>query len=171
MRPLRIIANHKSRQPVGRSRHGAALVELAHLTPVVLMLVMGVVEMGTALRASTILTSACREAGRLVAMDWRYIVQENQTPNDKVALDLKNFVTAAGLKGADTTVTITHADGENAGQTFDLSDPDNDLQLVKIEVSLPYSSISLFPVNYMQNSTIKAKLVMRATTKGGSLTN
>ena len=97
-------------------------------------------------------------------MDWRYIIHENQTPNQKVAQDLKNFVTAAGLRGADTTVTITHADGANAGQTFDLADSDNDLQFVKVEVTLPYSSVSLFPLTDLAGKTLKANVVMRATT-------
>ena len=150
-------------------RKGAALMECAVMLPVLMIMVLGVLEIGSALRASTILQSACREAGRLTAMDWRYITHDDQTPNEKVIQDLKNFVTAAGLRGNDSTVTITHADGANAGQTFDLADTDNDLQFVKVEVTLPYSSVSLFPLTYLAGKTLKANVIMRATTGRGGL--
>ncbi len=153
------------------NRKGAAMMECALTLPVLMILVLGILEVGSGLRASTILQSACRESGRLTAMDWRYIVHENQTPNEKVIQDLKNFVTAAGLKGNASTVTVTHADGENEGQTFDLADPDNDLQFVRVEVTLPYSSVSVFPLTYLAGKTLKASVVMRATTRGGSLSN
>ena len=153
------------------NRKAAAMMECAVTLPVLLVLVLGILEIGSALRASTILQSACRESGRLTAMDWRYIVHDNQTPNQKVAQDLKNFVTAAGLKGNDSTVTITHADGASVGQTFDLADPNNDLQFVRLQVTLPYSSVSLFPMTYLAGKTLKASIVMRATTRGGSLSN
>ena len=147
------------------------MMECAVMLPVLMILVLGILEIGAALRASTILQSACRESGRLTAMDWRYIVHDNQTPNQKVAQDLKNFVTAAGLHGNDATVTITHADGANAGQTFDLADTNNDLQFVRVQVTLLYSSVSVFPLTYLAGKTLKASLVMRATTNSGSLSN
>lgn len=153
------------------NRKAAAMMECAVTLPVLMVLVLGILEIGSALRASTILQSACRESGRLTAMDWRYIVHDNQTPNEKVAQDLKNFVTAAGLRGNDSTVTITHADGASVGQIFDLEDPDNDLQFVRLQVTLPYSSVSIFPLTYLAGKTLKASIVMRATTRGGSLSN
>lgn len=164
------------RQPTRVSAHqaprkGAALMECAVMLPVLMMMVLGILEIGSALRASTILQSACREAGRLTAMDWRYITHDNQTPNAKVTQDLKNFVTAAGLRGNDTTVTITYADGARAGQTFDLADTANDLQFVKVEATLPYSSVSVFPLTYLSGKKLKANVVMRATTGRGALSN
>jgi Flp pilus assembly protein TadG len=154
-----------------KQRKGAAMVECAITLPLLIVMVLGVLEIGSALRASTILQSACRESGRLTAMDWRYIVHDSQTPNQKVEQDLKNFISAAGLKGSDSTVTITHADGASVGQTFDLADPVNDLQFVRVEVTLPYHSVSVFPVTYLGGKTLKASIVMRATTKGGSLSD
>ena len=154
-----------------RNRKAAAMVECAITLPVLVVLVLGILEIGSALRASTILNSACRESGRLTAMDWRYIILNGQTPNQKVEQDLKNFIMAAGLRGNDTTVTITHADGASVGQAFNLADPANDLQFVRVEATLPYSSVSAFPLEYLVGKTLKASIVMRATTAGGSLTN
>jgi hypothetical protein len=153
------------------NRRGAAMVECALILPVFMMLVLGVLEIGSALRASTILQSACRESGRLASMDWRYIVSPGQTANQKIEADLRNFITASGLPGDDLTVNLVYADGANEGQTFDLSDEDNDLQMLKIEVLLPYSSVSLFPVRFMGNKNLKAFVIMRAAMTGGTLSH
>jgi Flp pilus assembly protein TadG len=147
------------------------MVECAVVLPVLMILVLGILEIGAALRASTILQSACRESGRLASMDWRYIVAAGQTPNEKVEQDLRNFVTASGLPGEDLTVNLVYADGARAGQVFDLSDQANDLQMVRIEITLPYSSVSVFPLTYLSGKTLKAFVVMRATMSGGSLTH
>lgn len=172
MRSLTSMRRQRNRVPVQYSnRKAAAMMECAVTLPVLIVMVLGILEIGSALRASTILQSACRESGRLTAMDWRYIVHDNQTPNQKVEQDLKNFITAAGLKGNQSTVTITHADGANVGQTFDLANKNNDLQFVRLEVTLPYASVSVFPLTYLAGKTLKSSVVMRATTKGGSLSN
>jgi hypothetical protein len=104
-------------------------------------------------------------------MDWRYIVSDDQTPNQKLEQDLRNFVTASGLPGADMTINLVFADGANAGQVFDLSNQNNDLQMIRIEAVLPYSSVSLFPVRFLGGKSLKASVVMRATMSGGSLTH
>lgn len=154
-----------------KSRSGVAAVECAVVLPVLMLMVLGTIELGTALRAQTILQSAVREAGRLASMDWRYVVAENETPNEKVVRDIRNFVSASGLPGEDLTISIEHAEGDNKGQEFDISDQDNDLELLLIEIELPYSSISLYPTHYMGGRNVRASIVMRAGLGGGSLTN
>lgn len=153
------------------NRRGVAAVECAIVLPMMLVLVLGLIELGTALRAATIMQSAVREAGRLASMDWRYVVADGETPNQKVERDIRNYVTASGLPGDDLIVNITHAEGDSEGSDFDISDEDNDLALMLIEVELPYSSVSLFPVRYMGGSNIRAGVVSRAGIAGGSLTN
>ncbi len=152
-------------------RRGVAAVECAIMLPVLLLLVLGLIEMGTALRATTIMQSAVREAGRLASMDWRYVVDSGETPNGKVEQDIRNFVSASGLPGDDLIVRIVHAEGDSEGSDFDISDENNELELVLIEVELPYSSISLFPTRYMGGTNIRAGVVSRAGIAGGSLTN
>ncbi|MEQ9407978.1 MAG: pilus assembly protein, partial [Fuerstiella sp.] len=66
---------HNRSKDLQQSRRGVAALEAAVVTPMLLILVLGTIEMGTALRASTILQSAVREAGRLASMDWRYVVE------------------------------------------------------------------------------------------------
>lgn len=146
----------------GDERRGVAALEAAVVMPVMIILVLGTIEMGTALRAGTIMQSAVREAGRLANMKWSDHVEQGDTPNAKVERDLRNFVTASGLPGNQLTITITHADGENQGQPFDISDSDNDLEMMTIRLTLAYSEISLFPTHYMDGKDVSASLTLRA---------
>ncbi len=162
-----MIRTQRSSKTKNQSRRGVAALEAAVVTPMLLVLVLGTIEIGTALRASTIMQSAVREAGRLASMDWRYIVEDGDTPNAKMERDLRNFVTASGLPGSQLTIDVVHADGEDAGQDFDLTDTDNNLKLIKIELSLPYSQVSLFPNRYLGGSAVNARLIMRARMGAG----
>jgi hypothetical protein len=136
-----------------------AAVELAFVIPLFALLMLGTVELGTAINTTTQMTSAVREAGRLAAMDLRDLVQPGQTANAKVEQDLRNFLAAAGLPADELVVSITHADGSNAGATFDLEDPENYMKLFRISASIPYSSISLFPIRYMADHNITTEIV------------
>lgn len=144
------------------SRDGAAMVEFAIISPVFLALVLGVVEIGTALEASNLMTSALREGGRLATMDWETVVPQNLTPNEKVETDIRNFLQAAGFPASEVHLTIRHAEGANEGQPFDLADPDNKLQLFTISASIPYDSVSSYPSNFLSGQTLKASITMRA---------
>lgn len=164
---MKVWNQHRQKQ----NRKGVAAVECAMMLPIMMVLVLGLIEMGTALRASTIMQSSVREAGRLASMDWRYVVEDGETPNRKVEQDIRNFVTASGLPGEDLVVSIEHAEGDSAGTEFDISDSDNQLKLILIEITMPYSSISLFPTEYMGGRDLRAGLVSRAGIAGGDLAN
>jgi len=158
-------------KPTDQKRSGVAAVECAVVLPLFLTLLLGSVEIGTALRASTILQSAVREGGRLASMDWRYVVGDGDTPNDKVERDIRNFVSASGLPGEDLIISIEFGEGGSAGEDFDISDPNNNLALMLIQVELPYSSISLFPVRHMSGTSVRAGLYSRCGIAGGALTD
>ena len=146
-----------------RHRQGAALMECAITLPVLMTLVLGILEIGAALRASTILQSACRESSTLVSADYRYIVAAGQTPNEKLEQDLRNLVSASGIPGGDLIVTLVHADGANMNDVFDLSDRGNDLQLIRIEIQLPYSSARRAPVSPMRPRSISPSALPRVS--------
>jgi Flp pilus assembly protein TadG len=129
--------------------------------PLFLMLVLGTWEMGTALTAGTKMAAAVREGGRLASMDYSDTLNADETINDKVVKDIKNFLTASGIPGDQVDVTITYADGENAGDDFDLSDNANYLKLFTITALVNYEDISTFPMDYMAGQQIEAKLVFR----------
>jgi Flp pilus assembly protein TadG len=145
------------RQP----RRAAAAVEFAVMVPLFLMLVMGTWEMGSALTAGTKMAAAVREGGRLASMDYEESLGSGQTANQKVEQDIKNFLTASSIPGDVVTVTITHADGPTAGQTFNLQDPANYLKLFRITATVEYEDISSFPMDYMAGESVEASLVFR----------
>jgi Flp pilus assembly protein TadG len=142
-------------------RRGTATVEFAVIAPIFLILVLGTWEMGTAVRASNNLTAAVREGGRLASMDFTDTLTVNQTCNQKVEQDIRAFLNASGLPGAQATITITHAEGSSVGSTFNLGNSDNYLGLFRIRATIPFSSISLFPNKIMSGTTLKAELITR----------
>lgn len=143
-------------------RRGAAAVEFALVAPVYIALVMGAIQTGFNFDSTNKMLSAIRQTGRLAALDTNSTkLQPGQTMNDKVILDIKNALTAEGLPGSQMTVTITRADGANAGSTFDLSAAGNDYQLYRIGVSVPYSAVNTG--NFLPGTTtsLQASVVFR----------
>ena len=146
-----------------------ATVEFAVIAPLFLTLLLGSVEMGRALDFATRLTSAVREGGRLAAMDLGGLELNGATANEKVVQDIKNMLAASGLSPDDVTISITHAEGPNEGDEFDLTDRDNYLELFRISAELDYSTVAVTPLHHRAGRNIVSSLVFR---KGRSrLTN
>ena len=80
----RSVRSRRRLRQEANSRRGIAALEAAVVTPMLLMLVLGTIEMGSALRASTLMQSSVREAGRLASMDWNHVLEEGDTPNAKL---------------------------------------------------------------------------------------
>lgn len=154
--------NTPSSVPQRKNRRGAALVEFALTLPIFLTLIMGVMEIGTALDSTNIMSAGLREGGRLATMDWTTVVPAGTTINQKVIGDIKNFYTAAGLPGQSVVVTITSAEGSDVGQDFNLATTSNQGRLFKISAKLPYSSASTIPASFMKNKNLSSSLVFRA---------
>lgn len=143
------------------TRRGAATVELAFLAPLFVMIALGVSELGRAVNATSHLTAAIREAGRLACMDFDDLIPTGMDANQKIENDIRAFLNATGMPGDGATITITHADGPNAGTTFDLSSSENYLELFRIDASLPYSAVSVVPLSFMEDNPISATIVFR----------
>lgn len=166
---MRNIINNSGKAS-GKSRRGVAAVEAAVCLPVLVMVIMGTIEMGMALRVKTVLQSATRESGRLANIDHRGLIQEGDTPNEKIERDIRNFVTASGFPGSELVVELVHADNEET--TFDLNDEANELEFIKFKVAMPYSEVGFMSGMASRwipgpNPMISASLVMRAGMGGG----
>ena len=122
-----------------RSRRGAAVVEFAVAAPLMIVMVFGMVEASRLYEMQTKLLMAAREGARLAAMQREGILAPGQSLNDKMIADVRSYLTAAGLPGDAAQITIE--DPDNPGTTLDLMDPNNDLALFQLNVSLPYSSV------------------------------
>ena len=142
-------------------RSGVAAVEFALVAPIFMTLILGTAEMGRALDVSTNLTAAVREGGRLASMHHNGAIPPGMTTADKVMLDIRNVLTANGINGDNVTLTITHAEEPNEGQTFDLDNPDNYLGNFRISAAVDYSDVSFFPLRILENSTLTSSIVFR----------
>lgn len=137
------------------------MVELAVCLPVFLILVLGLLEIGAAIKHSHTLTAAVREGGRVASMDMTDLVPDGKTANQKVIQDVRTFLTAAGIPGDQATITITHAEGELMGQDFDLQDPDNYQQMFRITATIPYSQVSPVLIRHMSGQNLRASFAFR----------
>ncbi len=142
-------------------RRGAATVEFALMAPLFVALTMGTIQTGLAITAAQTLTTALREGGRIASMDYTRRLLPGQTINQKVTQDIKNFLQAEGINSSKVTITITAADGANAGSTFDLSNSANQLKLFKIKAVIPYSAITSITFYPHTAQTISASIVYR----------
>lgn len=138
------------------------MVEFAVILPVLLTLILGTIEVGRSMQASTVLNAAVREGGRLASMDFTEYVTDDQTANQKVEADIKNFITASGLPGDKVTVLIRKVGPGLGGQTFDLQDPSNNLAKFRIILVLNQSEVSMFPFTLFSGNKLRARAVFRA---------
>jgi hypothetical protein len=150
----------KSYRPFLRtsSRRAAVAVEFAFVAPVLIGTAIGIIELTRAYDAQNLIETATREGARFASMDREGMLGEGETTNSKMIDDVKNFLASSGIDPADVLVTVTDAE---TGEPFDLDDPANDLKLFKVEISLPYSSISYTPVSSSNDFSMKASIVFR----------
>ena len=141
------------------SRRGAVAVEFAIVAPVLLTVVLGLLELTRAYDTANLLEMAAREGARLASMDREGLVEEGESSNDKVINDMRNFLASNGLDPDDIDVEII--DHENPPDPFDLDDPNNDLRLFDVNVSIDFSSVSLTSVPSGGDYPISASLTFR----------
>jgi Flp pilus assembly protein TadG len=140
-------------------RRGVAAVELAFVLPLFVGLALGIVEIGRGFEVSQVLSAAIREGARFAAMDTSGMLLDGQDANAKVTADIRNFLTASGLPGESLTIEIVHADDPTA--PFDLGDPANQQEEFRINVSLPFSEVSLLPPFFLKNQSLATYIVFR----------
>lgn len=153
-----------------QNRRGVAAVEFALIAPVFLALILGMVAVRRAVHTSTIMDAALAQSGRLASMDAGLALPTGMNLNDKIILDVRNFLRASGIENDESnlTITITHADdGEgnaldpmpnppSSGDTFDLSNSDNRNRLFRIGIEIPENATSsLTDIMNLEGSTAK----------------
>jgi len=128
---------HGRRGLAHRERRGAAFVEFAAIAPFFVLLVVTTAEMNACIQRVHRVSAALREAGRLASMDWDETLPGAQTPRQKVEEDFKNFLAAGGTPRDSIEFSMVHAEGDSAGEPFDLGDAENPLKLFTMEASVP----------------------------------
>ncbi len=124
-----------SNRRIVRDRKGAAAVEFAIVAPILVVFLLGIIEASSLCDRSTTLRGALRQGARLAGMDRDGILGSGQTTNEKIILDVQNFLNACGLPGERTIVTITDP---ATGDALDLDAPEAEFALFELTATIPY---------------------------------
>ena len=142
-----------------QERRGAVAVEFAFIAPVLLAIVLGMIELTRVYDAQYLLQTAAREGARFAAMDREGMLDTGENSNTKITDDVKNFLASAGVPHDNIQVAIL--DHDDPTQTFDLDDPDNDLRLFDLHITVPFSSVSYTPVSSANDYNLTGGITFR----------
>ena len=121
-------------------RRAAAAVELAVVLPTVLLpLLLGLWEWGRIVEVQQVLDNAAREGARRAST--------GQKTNSQVSQAVLQYLTDTGLGTAGATVTVT-----NVTSGLDAASA-NQLDHLKVSVTLPYSDVRWTSLSLVTNST------------------
>lgn len=148
-----LMARHRRR----RTR-GAIAVEFAFVAPIFVAILWGVVHVSRIYESQNLLALAAREGARFGSMDRSGMAAAGQSSNDKLAGDVKNFLDAQGVDKDSVIVDVTFPGTDNE---FDLDDPDNELELFEVRVTVPYSTVSHTSVAPEDDYSLIAKAIFR----------
>ena len=87
------------------------------------------------------------------------MMQSGESTNAKLIDDVTSFLGTSGLPEDSLLVEILDADDPT--QTFDIDDPDNDLRLFVVRVSLMFSDVSYSPVSAAYDYPLVAEITFR----------
>jgi Flp pilus assembly protein TadG len=129
-----------------RRRRAAAVAELAVLTPLLVTIVLGTMEMGRAMMAKTILNDAARKACRVGIGP----TGSNSTITTEVADVLGD--NSIGSNTATITIQVN-------GQAVDAStSKQNDR--ISVRVAVPYSQFAWTPPFFLTNTAVESETVV-----------
>lgn len=148
----------KGRRTRAGTRRGAVTVEMAIVAPVLVTIVFGMVETCRIYEIQNLMSLASREGARLTAMDREGLLLEGQSTNAKVEADIKNYLGALGFDKDELEVSITAPGSSTA---FDLDDPDNEFQLFRIRVAVPYCETCEAPPPGVEPLVLAAAITFR----------
>jgi Flp pilus assembly protein TadG len=144
------ICPHSSQRP-SSLRSGVAAVELAVVSPLVLVLLVGLLQVGRMVQANEIVSNAAREGARKASTGANSFTD--------VQSAVANYLTNAGITNqSGLTVTVTDMTQGNAGPQFNPSTA-NCLDQLKIIVTLPCSNIQLALFPNAPSAVISAQAV------------
>jgi len=141
----------------GRCEHGAELIEMAIVTPILLLLVMGIVDFGFLFQRYVVLTNAAVEGARVASMP-------GYTAADAEAR-VQAYAANGGVPGAVTAVVAPVSMPGAGGGTW----PGVEMTVTHV-YNLQYITpiITLVGGSSAANVTLTARSTMRSQVAGGS---
>jgi hypothetical protein len=139
----------RNRQGEKQQRRGVAAVELAVVSPIFFMLILAMIEFGSAMLAQQAITNAAREGARIAVLP--------DGSADRAETYAKGVLQSAGIDGEMATVNITDEEGnpiDPALATYG--------DIIMVRVSLPFSQVSWIPVpRYLGDTILSSATIMR----------
>jgi Flp pilus assembly protein TadG len=137
-------AKFMNRKP-SAARRGAAVVEFAVVSPVLVLLLLGMIECGRMIMVQQTITTAAREGARIA------IVEGNSAAAAKTAVE--SFLGGTGVRGAKTSVTPANTASSAHGQP------------ITVTVSVPFGDVSWLPHPFFfGQKTLSSTATMRRET-------
>lgn len=154
------------RSPRNRAvqRRGTAVVETAVVLPIYILVVFAIIEFGHAQMVVNLLQSGCRSAARMGS---------TQGPTTAQAMTKVRQTLGAAVDPAKVNVFVQDASSLDQGGVWPTTDeqvqalPPIELsqaeprQMFVVRASIPYNSISLVPMPFLKNCTLRAQAFMR----------
>ena len=125
-------------------RRGAAVVEFAVISPVLILMLLGMIECGRMIMVQQALTTAVREGARAASV----------TGRASAAIDaVEEFLVGAGVRGSNVTVALGSHGATAHGQP------------ITVTVTVPFAKVSWLPSPvFMKNATMSSAATMRRET-------
>ncbi len=150
---MRVALTNRSSSRQNPHRRGSAMVEVAVCFPVFLLIILGVIEFGRAMSVNQLLNSAARIGCRSAILDG--------SSNSAVSSTVKNHVASTvGCSTSSVSVTITTTNGSTGASITDVSSAKTG-DVIRIIVSVPFSSVSWAVARYLSSSSVKGECSMQ----------
>jgi Flp pilus assembly protein TadG len=175
-------------------RRGIAATEMALVSPVIIMLLIGVWEVGRMIMVQNVLNDTAREAARLAGSAGYFASSNHSNPlggtltlispstngNFEVQKKTLIYLKAANVTTTDATVTISNTGsaaspktwsytwnqaGSGSGSGYDPAAAADQLDNLQVTVTLPYKNVGWSPLNIFVSDTT----TMKATVKWASM--
>jgi Flp pilus assembly protein TadG len=129
----------------GRTRRGAAVVEFAVVSPVLILLLLGMIEYGRMIMVQQSLATAARVGARSA------IVEETSASTAKNVVE--SFLAGVGVTGTNITVSPSEISSLAHGKP------------ITVAVSVPFSEVSWLPHPFfLKNTILSSTATMRRET-------
>jgi Flp pilus assembly protein TadG len=140
-------------------RKGVAAVEMAFLSPLLIMMIVGVWELGRFVQIQQTMCNAAREGARLASQaviinsNGTYTQITTSTSSPNVTTTVSNYLYGSGITNL-TGLTVTYADITTPSATDPYKGNQNDQ--FTVTVSLPYSNVKWSPISLINPTTVGA---------------
>jgi len=132
-------------------RRGAALVEMALVSPLLIAMLLGIIEFGRALAVGQFAASAVRDATR-------YASNDDVTNADVTDVVQTHISASTGIDPDDVLVIITVTKPDGSSSSSLVGATTNDLVTVRVEI--PFNSVGYISGNTMRDQNIVSQCAM-----------